>query len=249
MSVLHEHLRAVVGDFIEAHPPAPSPSPRDVLQVLGIVLVAAAVLVCNRYLMLPLSVVLAAQAGSVAAEPQPILWALLVAVGYVLPPLIYCWWALPCVRSALGLIRPRLWEALRLWLCAGVVLAPVLAVLTALPSFQASYPMAGGNSGDPWSLALWMLAYGLQFVGLEVFFRGFLLLALRRVLGLWGLGVMVLPYTMLHFQKPPLEALGSVFFGLMLGILALRTRSVIEGVGVHLVVAYSLELLALQWLV
>ena len=97
----------------------------------------------------------------------------------------------------------------------------MLVGLSQLPSFQAVYPMARGNSADALSMTAWLLAYGLQFVGVELFFRGFLLLVLRPVLGLWGVVVMLLPYTMLHFSKPPLETLGSVGFGLFLALIAL----------------------------
>ena len=237
------HLGALIERFLQANSPAPTPSLRDASQVLGLVLIAALVLVGNHYLLSPLSISLTGLSGSALADPQRILWALLLAVGYALPPLLYCRLTLPDAWAALGLTRTRLRTAAAIWLGFAVLTVPLLVLLSMLPSFQAIYPMARGNSGDPLSMALWLVAYGLQFVGLEVFFRGFLVLAPRRILGVWGLGLMLLPYTMLHFQKPLLESLGSIGFGLLLGVLALRTRSIVEGIGVHLIVAYTLEVL------
>jgi membrane protease YdiL (CAAX protease family) len=54
-----------------------------------------------------------------------------------------------------------------------------------------------------------------------------------------------LPYLMIHFPKPWLEATGAIFFGLFPGMLALRTRSIWGGVLVHVSIALSMDLLAL----
>ena len=37
--------------------------------------------------------------------------------------------------------------------------------------------------------------------------------------------VMTVPYTMIHFGKPMPEAIGAIFAGLILGYMALRSRS------------------------
>jgi len=50
---------------------------------------------------------------------------------------------------------------------------------------------------------------------------------------------------MIHFPKPWLEATGAIFFGLFLGILALRSRSIWGGVAVHTGVALSMDIAAL----
>ena len=54
-----------------------------------------------------------------------------------------------------------------------------------------------------------------------------------------------LPYLMLHFQKPPLEAVGSIIAGMALGMVALHTRSIYAGMMIHIAVAWSMDLLAL----
>ena len=56
---------------------------------------------------------------------------------------------------------------------------------------------------------------------------------------------MVLPYLMIHFPKPWLEATGAIFFGVFLGVLALRSRSIWGGVVVHACVALSMDVMAL----
>ena len=242
MTPLYTWLSAAVSRFLRDNTPAPSPSPRDAGAVLGLMLVAALVLLGNHYLPPPLSRALAALSpDGLVADPQRVCWVLLTGVGYVLLPAVYCWLVMPGAFADLGLTRGHLRRSLAGGLLFAVLIVPVLALLSLLPDFQAIYPMARGNSADARSMLVWLLAYGLQFVGLEIFFRGFLILVPRRILGVWGLVVMVLPYTMIHFTKPPLEALGSIGFGLLLGILALRTRSVVDGIGLHLIVAGAME--------
>ena len=41
---------------------------------------------------------------------------------------------------------------------------------------------------------------------------------------------MIVPYLMIHFAKPWLEASGAILFGLLLGVLALRSRSIWGGI-------------------
>jgi membrane protease YdiL (CAAX protease family) len=50
---------------------------------------------------------------------------------------------------------------------------------------------------------------------------------------------------MIHFTKPWLEATGAILFGLFLGVLALRTRTIWGGVLVHVSIAFSMDLAAL----
>jgi membrane protease YdiL (CAAX protease family) len=50
---------------------------------------------------------------------------------------------------------------------------------------------------------------------------------------------------MIHFVKPPAEALASVIGGVVLGYLALRTGSIVWGIALHIAVAASMDIAAL----
>jgi uncharacterized protein len=133
-----------------------------------------------------------------------------------------------------------------LWVYAALfvpVLAAIVVVSGSAP-FQASYPFY-----QPWhswtDLLLWEVAYGAQFVALEFFFRGFLLRGLEPKLGSGAVLVMVLPYCMVHFQKPMFETFGAIVAGFVLGVLALRTRSIWGGVLLHVAVAWTMDLAAI----
>ena len=56
---------------------------------------------------------------------------------------------------------------------------------------------------------------------------------------------MVVPYCMIHFPKPALEALAAIIAGTVLGILALRTRNIWGGVLIHVAVAVWMDMASL----
>ncbi len=117
-----------------------------------------------------------------------------------------------------------------------------LAVLAVAhtPNFQAHYPFYDDAMGWPDRIA-WELGYALQFFGLEFFFRGFMLRGVVAELGSMGVMVMVVPYCMIHFGKPLPECLGSILSGLVLGTLAMDTKSIWGGVTIHVAVAWLMD--------
>lgn len=88
------------------------------------------------------------------------------------------------------------------------------------------------------------VCYALRFVGVEVFFRGFLVIGLARWLGRDALLPMVFLYAIWHFGKPMPEALGSVFGGYILGVIALSSRCILGGTLVHMGIALLMNLAA-----
>ena len=114
--------------------------------------------------------------------------------------------------------------------------------------FLQTYPMLRPEQATHWSwallLAFWTL-YALQFLCVEFFFRGYLLFTLERTLGQVAVGISVIPYCMIHYHKPLPEVLGAIVAGLMLGWLALETRSIWGGVLLHVAVALSMDIAAL----
>lgn len=175
------------------------------------------------------------------------------------------WWAgtqiaaylvLPLVAAALIGLRPRdlgwTWQGIGShWTVYGVIFAvavPFVIVASFTTAFQNQYPLLEvlpGQSDVFRDLVRWWPIYALQFVAIESFFRGFLVLGLAPRLGSMSVLVAVVPYMMIHFVKPPAEALASVVGGLVLGTLALRTKSIVGGIAVHVGVAALMDVLAL----
>jgi membrane protease YdiL (CAAX protease family) len=127
----------------------------------------------------------------------------------------------------------------------GLVL-PAVIVASTTPQFRHTYPfyrLANRSQFDLWS---WELLYAIQFVSLEIFFRGVLLQGLRRALGSNAIFVMIVPYCMIHYGKPLPETLGAIGAGIILGTVAMRTRSIWGGVMIHVGVATTMDVLALR---
>jgi len=112
--------------------------------------------------------------------------------------------------------------------------------------FLNTYPFYRLAFRSGFDLLAWEVIYLCQFVFLEFFFRGFLLHACRPAFGANAVFVMCVPYLMIHFAKPWPEAAGAILFGLFLGILALRSRSIWGGAAVHMTVALRMDMLALM---
>lgn len=111
--------------------------------------------------------------------------------------------------------------------------------------FQETYPFypQAGRSGLDW--LAWSLMYAMQFIAVEFFFRGFLVHRFKHQFGLHVIGLMCLPYLMLHFTKPWPEAFGAFGFGVMLGLLSLFSRSIWGGVFTHVSIATAMDALSL----
>lgn len=136
-----------------------------------------------------------------------------------------------------------------LLLYAGLLVAmlPIVFYTAGRPDFQNIYPFyRGAHSATGGQVVAWEIFYLGQFIAVEFFFRGFLLFGLERVMGRYAIWVAMLPYCMLHFHKPPLEAFAAIVAGLILGEVALRTRTLWGGVLVHVGVAGTMELLVLR---
>ena len=166
--------------------------------------------------------------------------------GYVILPMIVLA-LLPGERvrdyhiSGKGFFK-HLWIYVALFAC----ILPVVIQASTTASFRNTYPfyrMANRSAFDLWT---WEAFYAVQFVSLEFFFRGFLLQGLRRALGANAIFVMLVPYCMIHYGKPMPETLGAIGAGLILGTLAMRTKSIWGGVLIHIGVAVTMDVLALR---
>ncbi|PLX02311.1 MAG: CAAX protease family protein, partial [Marinilabiliales bacterium] len=86
--------------------------------------------------------------------------------------------------------------------------------------------------------------YGLDFLSVELIFRGALVIGMVKIMGKDAILPMVAVYAFLHFGKPLGETISSVFGGYILGVIALYSRSILGGFILHVGVAYMMEIAA-----
>lgn len=173
-------------------------------------------------------------------------WCFSRSVGYVLIPLS-AWKLLFPSDSLLDMGLRGKGFVSHLWiygLCLGIVI-PVMLIVAQQPDFGSYYPFYKQSSRSIVDFLIWEAMYWVQFFALELFFRGWMLGALRRTMGSSAIFVMAVPYCMIHYGKPYLEANGAIVAGVVLGSLAMRTRSIYAGFLVHISVAVSMDVLSL----
>lgn len=172
-------------------------------------------------------------------------WTFCHAITFVLIPVI----VIKCFFKERVLDYGWRWgETHKHWQGYLVLLSPIL-LFVVLASYRDDfvhhYPFYR-EAGRSWlDFGLWEVVYLAQFAFLEFFFRGFIVKALRPNFGSAAIWIMIVPYMMIHLPKPWLEATGSIFFGLFLGILALRSRSIWGGFCVHAGVAVGMDIASL----
>ena len=126
------------------------------------------------------------------------------------------------------------------------VVLPAMLLVSAQPDFGSYYPFYKTAPRSWFDFLAWEAMYFAQFFALEMFFRGFWLGVLRRSFGSGAIFAMAVPYCMIHFGKPYLEAVGAIVAGMALGSLSMKTKSIYQGFLVHITVAALMDWLSLR---
>ncbi len=164
-----------------------------------------------------------------------------------LPLVVYWWWrdrkSMPLYGFSAKTIDLRPYVFLLLLLIPLVVAASFTGDFqSAYPRFKFGFPDDLTPASRVGTVGAFEFCYGIDFVFIEFFFRGFLILAFARMLGQRAILPMVVVYAMIHFEKPLLEAISSIAGGFVLGVISSRTKSIYGGVILHLGIAWMMEL-------
>lgn len=129
-----------------------------------------------------------------------------------------------------------------------LIMIPLIAAASTQPDFLAMYPKLKSISflkhqhNNGLYKLLYELSYGSDFVSIELFFRGFLVLAFAKWFGKDAILPMACFYCTIHFGKPLGECISSFFGGLILGVIIYHTRTIFGGLTAHLGIAWMMEL-------
>lgn len=183
--------------------------------------------------------------GDSANLPWLLCWAGVQLVFLLIIPALFLAFVRP---SAFQMFRFPAFKKSKIYLFFFLGMLPVLVAVSFMDSFQESYPfLTVGHDEFNWKLFLfWEFIYALQFIAVEFFFRGFLIIAMLPVFGEAALAVSILPYVMIHFGKPYPEIFGALLAGWILGKAALKTNSISPGILVHFGIALSMDCLAMM---
>lgn len=221
---------------------------------------AAVGLTCIQYFREPvyLASILAntrfADTGIEAADPTSnnlygLIWWVLVSVTfYFVVPALFVRFVQKRKLSEVGLALTIERGFFKLLAICIAIMLPLVYLMSLTSSFAAKYPFLRVYNGDPYlssTLLIWELMYFLQFFGLEFFFRGFLVHSLKPSIGVYSIFAMMVPYCMIHFQKPMPETFAAIFAGIFLGWLSYKNGNIWLGLVLHCTVAFTMDILAL----
>jgi hypothetical protein len=176
---------------------------------------------------------------------QVIYWPMrLVVVAFIL---FFIWKLFYSKESFFGLtVKNFNWKPYILML---FIMVPLIVAASTQPDFLTLYPKFRDvdwvlyNVNNQWFYnLLYELSYGTDFITVELFFRGFLVLAFIKVAGKDAILPMACFYCTIHFGKPLGECISSYFGGIILGIIVYNTKSIVGGLVVHLGIAWLMEL-------
>jgi len=161
---------------------------------------------------------------------------------FALPALISTVWLKRDLHE-FGLQRGDTRRGLRM-VGMGLPLALLIAYLAARdPFIRAEYPLAKGVMPHLALFALVEACYLVYYLGWEFFFRGFMLFGLQRHYGpLAAILIQVIPSTLAHIGKPYSETWAALLGGLVLGYIAIRTRSIFYPMVLHAAVGIGTDL-------
>lgn len=174
-------------------------------------------------------------------------WAAVDSFFFFVVPCVYILFVLKEKLTDYGLGFSGALKDYKLALLMLAIMFPLIIYFSATKGFLAAYPFykpAEGESLYP-NFIIWESFYFMQFVALEFFFRGFVLHGTKERFGFYAIFVMMIPYCMIHFDKPFLETIAAIIAGIVLGIMSLRSKNIWMGVFIHCCVALTMDLCVL----
>lgn len=122
------------------------------------------------------------------------------------------------------------------------VMIPVIWFASSTSEFADTYPQVNEVKFSWYIFLIFEIGILLYMTAWEFIWRGFMLFGLEVKFGFYAVLMQMIPFLILHNGKPAAETFGAIIGGLALGILALKTRSVLYCIIIHAGVMFSIDL-------
>jgi uncharacterized protein len=124
------------------------------------------------------------------------------------------------------------------------VMLPLIWVASSFTEFSDSYPMLY-DAKISWSVfAIFEAGLIIYIAAWEFVWRGFMLFGLKQKFGYYSVLIQMIPFLILHNGKPAVETFSAILGGIALGILALRTGSVLYGIVIHAGIMFTIDFIS-----
>lgn len=111
---------------------------------------------------------------------------------------------------------------------------PILYFSSDMSSVQGYY-----RSHRNFDLLKYALQMGVYMLGWEFLFRGFMLFGLKEKFKEGSIIIQMIPFVLLHFGKPEIETISTIFTGLLWGYICYRGKSFWPAYIMHMVINIS----------
>jgi len=125
-----------------------------------------------------------------------------------------------------------------------LIMIPIIWIVSTLPEFNQTYPHLPSAKNSWRIFFLFETGMLIYMFSWEFVWRGFMLFGLKEKFGYYAVLVQMIPFLILHNGKPAPETFGAIIAGIALGILALRTNSILYCLITHMSVMFSIDLIS-----
>ena len=126
-----------------------------------------------------------------------------------------------------------------------LIFISIVILVSNSENFREYFPLMNSAKDDLVVFLIYEIFFLTFIFSWEFIFRGYILFGLEKKFGLYAIFIQMIPFVLLHSGKPFIETFASIFGGLFLGYLALRTRSMLYGFLIHALILVALDLIAL----
>ena len=121
---------------------------------------------------------------------------------------------------------------------------PIIWIFSATQSFTEKYPHLLSTRNDWNQFLVYESGILVYLISWEFIWRGFMLFGLKDKFGFYAVLIQMIPFVILHNGKPVPETFGAIVGGIALGVLALRTNSILYCILTHSGVMIAIDVIS-----